>query len=43
VIAVLGVIAVQAERLDSAYLRHWAAELGVSDLLERAFDEGSRR
>lgn len=36
---VLGVIAVQGERLDSTYLRHWAAELGVSDLLERALDE----
>ena len=36
---VLGVMAVQGERLDLAYLRQWAAELKVSDLLERALDE----
>ncbi len=30
---VLGVIQVQAGRLDSAYLREWAANLGVADLL----------
>ena len=29
-----GVIAVQADRLDRAYLRHWASELGVSSVLE---------
>lgn len=33
---VLGVLQVQGERLDMAYLGHWAAVLGVSDLLERA-------
>jgi len=33
---VLGVLRVQGERLDLAYLRHWAAALGISDLLERA-------
>lgn len=31
-----GVIEVQGERLDRAYLRRWAVELGVADLLERA-------
>jgi len=40
---VLGVIAVQGERLDSNYLRHWAVELGVSDLLERALEESGAR
>ena len=35
----LGVLKVQVGRLDTAYLTHWAAELGVSDLLERAFLE----
>jgi hypothetical protein len=35
-IDVQGVLKVQAGRLDQAYLDHWAADLGVSDLLERA-------
>lgn len=33
---VLGVLKVQANRLDLNYLRRWAVELGVSDLLEKA-------
>lgn len=36
---VLGVLRVQAERLDASYLRRWAAETGVADLLERALRE----
>jgi len=36
---VLGVIAVQRERLDSDYLRQWAGVLGVSELLEKALAE----
>lgn len=35
---VLGVLKVQGERLDLAYLRRWAAVLGVADLLEEALD-----
>lgn len=35
---VTGVLKVQGERLDFAYLRQWAAELGVDNLLERALD-----
>jgi hypothetical protein len=31
---VLGIIKVQAERLDRAYLRHWAKYLKVADLLD---------
>jgi hypothetical protein len=31
---VLGVLQVQAGRLDLAYLRHWAADLGVGERLE---------
>jgi hypothetical protein len=33
---ILGVLEVQAGRLDEAYLDHWAADLGVADLLARA-------
>jgi hypothetical protein len=34
---VVGVIRVAATALDQSYLTRWAAELGVSDLLDRAF------
>ena len=40
---VLGVLRVQAERLDRAYLTHWADALGVSDLLERVLAEVAQR
>ena len=36
---VLNVIKVQGERLGHDYLRRWAVQLGVTDLLERALDE----
>jgi hypothetical protein len=36
---VLGVLSVQTDKLDLEYLKHWAIELGVSDLLERALSE----
>jgi hypothetical protein len=39
---VLGVLKLQVGRLDVDYLRHWAAELGVSDLLERALADASQ-
>jgi hypothetical protein len=32
----LGVLKVQAGSLDRAYLAHWAGELGITDLLNRA-------
>lgn len=32
----LGVLKVQAGRIDTSYLAQWAAEIGVSDLLKRA-------
>ena len=36
---ILGVLAVQGDRLDVPYLRNWAAEIEVRDLLERGFRE----
>jgi hypothetical protein len=36
---VLGVLKVQAPTIDRAYLRHWADEIGVRDLLDRAFED----
>jgi len=39
---VQGVIKVQGDRLDLDYLRKWAAELGVVDLLQRALDTKSK-
>jgi hypothetical protein len=36
---ILGVLAVQEDRLDLPYMHRWAASLGVSDLLERALAE----
>lgn len=38
---VLGVLKVQGELLDRAYLQQWATVLQVTDLLERAFQEAS--
>jgi len=36
---VQGVLRLQASRLDRAYLRRWAPELGIDDLLQRALNE----
>ena len=36
---VLGVLRMQEDRLDREYMQRMAAELGVSDLLDRAFGE----
>lgn len=35
----LGVLKVQGERLDRVYLAHWATELGLADLLDRALGD----
>jgi hypothetical protein len=40
---VLNVLRIQGERIDRDYLDDWAAELGVSDLLARAFRDASKR
>jgi len=37
---VLNVVRIQDERLDRTYLRRWASELGVADLLEEALNQG---
>jgi hypothetical protein len=39
---VLGVLKVQGDRLDRGYLHRMAAELDVTDLLERALEEADR-
>jgi hypothetical protein len=36
---VLGVLKVQGRQLDMAYLKQWAEELNVSDLLEKVLEE----
>ncbi len=36
---ILGVLAVQGDRLDLAYMRQWAVALDVNDLLQRALGE----
>lgn len=38
---ILGVLKMKSGNLDLDYLRHWAEELKVSDLLERALTEAS--
>ncbi len=38
---VLGLVKTRGGGLDQAYLRQWAADLGLADLLERAFREGA--
>ncbi len=36
---VLGVLKVQADKLDLKYLKHWASQLNISDLLNRSLDD----
>jgi predicted nucleotidyltransferase len=38
---VLGMIRVQGEHLDADYLREWASQLGIRDLLERILKEAA--
>lgn len=38
---VLGIVRVQGERLDRAYLQRWAGQIGVADLLARALEPAS--
>ena len=38
---VIGILLVQQGRLDDAYLKRWAAVLGISDLLERVTREAA--
>lgn len=36
---VLGVLKVQAPTIDRTYMKHWAGEPGITELLPRAFDD----
>lgn len=36
---ILGVLKVQRQKVDLEYLRHWATEIGVADLLTHALKE----
>ncbi len=36
---ILGVLRVQGDRIDNAYLDHWAIELGMADLLQQAREQ----
>lgn len=38
----LGIAELQADRLDRTYMRHWAKELGVAELLEKILNEAER-
>jgi hypothetical protein len=38
---VLGVLGLQAERLDFKYLQKWSVDLGIQDLLQRALNEAN--
>ena len=40
---VQGILKVQADALYLAYLQHWASELGIGQILERALNESSDR
>jgi len=37
---ILGVLKAQGDRLDVDYLRRWAVELNVADLLKKALEQG---
>jgi len=39
---VTGILKAQGDRLDLAYLRKWAPEVGVADLLERVLEEAGQ-
>jgi hypothetical protein len=39
---VLGVLKTQGEKLDRTYLRSWAEDLQVADLLEKALEEADQ-
>ena len=38
---VLGILKVQADSLDNGYLRYWANDMGVTDLLDKAIHEAT--
>ena len=40
---VIGVLQIQRDALDREYLQHWARDLGVDDLLARAFREAEKQ
>jgi hypothetical protein len=40
---VLGVLKVQADKLDLEYLKYWASKLNLSDLLNRSFNDAGMK
>lgn len=40
---ILGILRMQRDSIDMSYLRKWCAELGLTDVLDRACRKAGRR